>query len=96
MLKQDNNQIDKLENKISILEKKIIKLEKIVLTNNLNKNDYIENSNIENSNINNDFIDSYNIDDEVNLDNIPINRCINTLFIEPKLVRQYAFDNRLV
>lgn len=87
MLKQDNNQIDKLENKISMLEEKIIKLEKIVLTNNFNKNDYIENNN---TNI--DFNDSYNINDEVNLDNIPINRCIDSLLIEPKLVRQYAFN----
>lgn len=87
MLKQDNNQIYKLETKISILEEKIIKLEKIILTNNFNKNDYIENTNI-----NIDFDDSYNINDEVNLDNIPINRCINNLPVEPKLVRQYAFN----
>ena len=87
MLKQDNNQIDKLENKISNLEEKIIKLERIILTNNLNKNDYIENYNT-----NNNLDDSYNIDDEVNLDNISINRCIDSLLIEPKLVRQYAFN----
>ena len=89
MLKQDNNKIYKLETKISILEEKIIKLEKIILTNNLNKNNYIENTNI-----NIDFDDSYNINinDEVNLDNIPINRCINNLLVEPKLVRQYAFN----
>ena len=88
MLKQDNNEIDKLKNKISILEEKIIKLEKIILTNNLNKNDYIENNNI-----NNDFDDGYNFNDEVNLDNIPFNRSIDFSLIEPKLVRQYAFDN---
>ena len=88
MLKQDNNEIDKLKNKISILEEKIIKLEKIILTNNLNKNDYIENNNT-----NNNLDDNYNVNDEVNLDTILINRCINSLLIEPKLVRQYAFDN---
>ena len=90
MLKQDNNQIYKLETKISILEEKIIKLERIILTNNLNKNDYIENNNT-----NNNLHDSYNVNDEVNLDTIPINRCIDSLLIEPKLVRQYAFDNRM-
>ena len=88
MLKQDNNQIYKLETKISILEEKIIKLERIILTNNLNKNDYIENNNT-----NNNLDDNYNVNDEVNLDTILINRCINSLLIEPKLVRQYAFDN---
>ena len=72
MLKQDNNQIYKLETKISILEEKIIKLERIILTNNLNKNDYIENNNT-----NNNLDDSYNVNDEVNLDTIPINRSIN-------------------
>ena len=90
MLKQDNNQIYKLETKISILEEKIIKLERIILTNNLNKNDYIENNNT-----NNNLDDSYNVNDEVNLDTIPINRSIDSLLIEPKLVRQYAFDNRM-
>lgn len=90
MLKQDNNQIYKLETKISILEEKIIKLERIILTNNLNKNDYTENNNT-----NNNLDDSYNVNDEVNLDTIPINRCINNLPMEPKLVRQYAFNNRM-
>ena len=93
MLKEDSNKIHILESKISTLEKKIIKLEKIILTNNLNKEDYTDN-NIDN-NIDNDFIESYNINDEINLDNLLIDTCFKSSLIEPKLVRQYAFDNKL-
>ena len=55
---------------------KFTKLEVLILNNNTNNNNYAYN-------------DTYNIKNEVILDNVPCNRSID--FSEPKLVRQHAF-----
>ena len=75
----ENNVTEKitnLEKLITELQEKFTKLEVLILNNNTNNNNYAYN-------------DTYNIKNEVILDNVPCNRSID--FSEPKLVRQHAF-----
>ena len=78
----ENNVTEKitnLEKLINELQEKFTKLEALILNNNkyYNNNNYAYND------------DTYNIKNEVNLDNNVFTRTID--FSEPKLVRQHAF-----
>ena len=78
-MSNENNiteKITNLEKLITELQEKFTKLEVLILNNNTNNNNYAYN-------------DTYNIKNEVILDNVPCNRSID--FSEPKLVRQHAF-----
>lgn len=78
-MSNENNVTEKitnLEKLITELQEKFTKLEVLILNNNTNNNNYAYN-------------DTYNIKNEVILDNVPCNRSID--FSEPKLVRQHAF-----
>ena len=78
-MSNENNVTEKitnLEKQIIELQEKITKLEAIILNNNYNNNYYAYN-------------DTYNIKNEVNLDNNLCTRSID--FSEPKLMRQHAF-----
>jgi len=79
-MSNENNVTEKitnLEKLITELQEKFTKLEVLILNNNnYNNNNYAYN-------------DTYNIKNEVILDNVPCNRSID--FSEPKLVRQHAF-----
>lgn len=78
-MSNENNVTEKitnLEKLITELQEKFTKLELLILNNNTNNNNYAYN-------------DTYNIKNEVILDNVPCNRSID--FSEPKLVRQHAF-----
>ena len=68
-----------MEKLITELQEKFTKLEALILNNNkyYNNNNYAYND------------DTYNIKNEVNLDNNVFTRTID--FSEPKLVRQHAF-----
>ncbi len=48
---------------------------------------------LENIVLNTNLINNKYYNDEINLDNIIVNRSINSIFSEPKLVRQNAFSN---